>query len=68
MATYSVVHDRDGSRSWGVVVADLADGSRCYARVTDTAILDDMETSEWVGTTVDLDTDGQVNRVVGAHR
>ena len=68
VATYSVVHDRDGSRAWGLVVADLPDGTRCYARVTDRRAAGRHGGSEWVGATVQLDTDDEVNRVVGAHR
>jgi acetyl-CoA C-acetyltransferase len=63
VATYSVVHHRDGSRAWGLAVCDLPDGQRCYARVEDADLLADMEANEWVGATVDLVSDGTVNRV-----
>ena len=33
VATYSVVHGRDGGAEWGLAVCDLPDGGRCYARV-----------------------------------
>lgn len=65
VATYSVVHDRDGARAWGLAVCDLPGGDRCYARVDDTDLLAELEATEWVGTAVDLVTDGTVNRVAG---
>ena len=63
VATYSVVHARDGAPEWGLAVCDLADGSRCYARVDDRDLLASIETTEWVGEGVDLVADGRVNRV-----
>jgi acetyl-CoA C-acetyltransferase len=57
VATYSVVHDRSGDPQWALVVADLPDGRRCYARVVDVELLQAMETDEWVGREVEL-TDG----------
>ena len=49
---YSVVHDRSGVPEWGLVVGETADGSRCYGRVEDGTVLDEMERQEWVGRTV----------------
>jgi acetyl-CoA C-acetyltransferase len=63
VCTYSVIHARDGAPEWGLAVCELADGSRCYARVDDPELLATMESTEWVGTTVQLVADGQVNRV-----
>jgi acetyl-CoA C-acetyltransferase len=63
VAAYSVVHDRDGSASWGLAVCDLADGSRTYGRCEDADLLAAWEAEEWVGRAVELETDGRVNRV-----
>jgi acetyl-CoA C-acetyltransferase len=63
VVTYSVIHGRDGAAETGLAVCDLPDGTRTYARVDDTALLAEMETTEWVGTAVDLQTDGRRNTV-----
>lgn len=65
VATYSVVHGRDGAPEWGLAVCDLPDGARCYARVDEPSLLEAMEASEWVGAPVELVADGPVNRVKG---
>jgi acetyl-CoA C-acetyltransferase len=57
VATYSVVHDRSGEARWALIVAELADGSRCYAKALDHDLLAAMEAEEWVGRSVQL-TDG----------
>jgi acetyl-CoA C-acetyltransferase len=54
VATYSVVHGRDGAPEWGLAVCDLPDGQRAYAKVLDPALLAAMEATEWVGTRVEL--------------
>ncbi len=54
VATYSVVHGRDGGAESGLAVCDLPDGSRTYARVEDAEVLALMEATEWVGTEVVL--------------
>jgi acetyl-CoA C-acetyltransferase len=54
VATYAVVHDRDGERKWALAVCDLSDGTRGYAKVLDDGVLADMEADEWVGATVHL--------------
>jgi acetyl-CoA C-acetyltransferase len=46
---YTVQHDRDGNPSVGIVAARLANGRRCWANVTDTAVLDRIEQQEFVG-------------------
>jgi acetyl-CoA C-acetyltransferase len=61
IAAYSVVHGRDGSAEWGVAICDLPDGTRCYARMEDD--LDAAEREEWIGRTVAINADGDVNRV-----
>ncbi len=48
VATYSVVHGRGGPE-WGLVIVDLADGTRGYGRVDDPDLLVAMEADEWVG-------------------
>jgi len=63
VAAYSVVHGRDGSPEWGLVVADLPDGTRAYGRVEGGSDLAAMEAEEWVGREVQATPDGQVNRV-----
>jgi acetyl-CoA C-acetyltransferase len=61
VAAYSVVHGRDGRAEWGVAICDLPDGTRCYARFEDG--FEDAESSEWIGRTVSLKADGEVNRL-----
>ena len=64
VASYSVVHGRDGAAQWGLVVADLPDGTRAYGRAEDASVLALAEETEWVGQPVEFDAgqDG-VNRV-----
>ncbi|HEY5886991.1 MAG TPA: hypothetical protein VIT24_04645, partial [Acidimicrobiales bacterium] len=61
VATYSVIHGRDGAAESGLAVVDLPDGTRGYARVDDAALLAEMEATEWVGAPVELTTDGTRN-------
>jgi acetyl-CoA C-acetyltransferase len=63
VASYTVAHGRDGGPEWGLVVADLADGSRAYGRVADADLLADLEAREWVGQPIELVSDGDVNLV-----
>ena len=64
IATYSVVHGRDGGPEWGLVVVDLPGGtSRAYGRVEDPDALAQLEAEELVGATVTLVPDGNVNQV-----
>ena len=65
VAAYSVVHGRDGDPEWGVLVCDVADGGRAYARLGDDHALREAETTELVGarvrlvpTDIDLPTGG----------
>jgi hypothetical protein len=63
VAAYSVVHSREGPE-WGLVVCDLPEGARCYARVDDLSLMREMEASEWVGRDVKLVDAGKgVNRI-----
>ena len=48
--TYTVVHDRDGAPTVGIVVARLADDRRCWANIRDRAVLERIEESEFIGT------------------
>jgi acetyl-CoA C-acetyltransferase len=62
--TYTVLHGRDGQPDWGLVVCDVADGSRCYGRIADRELLDELERVECVGRSVQLETnDSKVNEV-----
>ena len=65
VAAYSVVHGRDGLPEWGLIVAEVDGGARCYGRVDDPDMLVTMELDEWVGQRVVLRSgDDKVNRVV----
>ncbi len=62
VAAYTVLHGRDGAPEWGVLVCDLPDGSRCYARLEDADDLAGAEQEELVGRTVHLSSgEGGVN-------
>ena len=61
VVTYTVAHGRDGAPDWGLIIADLPDRTRAYAKVTDPSLLADAESRELVGTTVTLTTDGTLN-------
>ncbi len=63
VAAYSIAHDADGP-DFGVVVVDLPDGGRAYAKVIDAALMVDAETEELVGRAVTLTTDGKSNVAV----
>ena len=63
VATYSVVHGREGA-SFGVAICDLQGGDRCYARVDDPSLMADMQARDWVGRDVVLvDAGNGVNRI-----
>ena len=66
LATYSVMHGRDGHPAWGLAICDLPAGGRCYAKVLDPELLADLEVEEWVGRSIHLvsgDHDGLVPNV-----
>lgn len=64
VASYTVAHGRDGSPEWGLVIVDLADGTRAYGKVEDAGLLVEMEAREFVGETIQLVAiDGGVNLV-----
>src|SRR5262249_36557761 len=54
VATYTVMHDREGHPSHGAAICDLPGGARCYARVEERGLLEDAERMEWVGRTVEI--------------
>jgi acetyl-CoA C-acetyltransferase len=56
VGAYSVVHGRDGQPEWGLLVCDLAGGTRTYAQVRDSDLCLAAESTELVGTTVQLET------------
>jgi acetyl-CoA C-acetyltransferase len=54
VATYSVVHGRDGGPEWGLVVCDLPGGERAYGRIVDPELLRSAEVDELVGAKLSL--------------
>jgi acetyl-CoA C-acetyltransferase len=62
--TYTVIHGRDGAPETGVAVCALPDGTRTYAKLDDAGLLAEVEAVEWVGTKVELATDGGRNHVL----
>ncbi len=63
VATYSVVHGRDGAPDWAALVCDLppegGSAARCYARLSDPGALSEAERTELIGRPVQLvPTDG----------
>ncbi len=63
VAAYTVAHGRDGAAEWGLAIADLPEGDRCYVRIDDPGLLAEMEATEWVGADVDLVSADGVNSV-----
>jgi acetyl-CoA C-acetyltransferase len=64
VVTYTVLHGRDGAPEWGLAVCDLPEGDRCYAKVLDAGLLEEIERVEWVGASIELVAgDGGVNLV-----
>jgi acetyl-CoA C-acetyltransferase len=56
-------HGRDGAPESVLVVAELPDGSRCYARTSDAGLMKDALSRELVGQPVTLTTDGRTTSV-----
>ncbi|HTD50061.1 MAG TPA: acetyl-CoA synthetase [Acidimicrobiia bacterium] len=54
VSAYSVVHGRDGSPEWALLVCDLPSGDRTYAQARAVELCIDAETTELVGRTVTL--------------
>jgi acetyl-CoA C-acetyltransferase len=62
VATYSVLHGRDGEPESALLVCDLPDGGRCYAKLEGgAATLRDAESTELVGRSVTLTPEGGIN-------
>jgi acetyl-CoA C-acetyltransferase len=61
--TYSVLHGRDGGPDSALLVCDLPDGRRCYAKLDgDSTTLAGAEREELIGQRVTLSPDGGINR------
>ncbi len=54
VSAYSVVHARDGAPQWGLLVCDIGDGTRTYARLEDVDACRAAEREELVGRRVRL--------------
>jgi len=54
VSAYSVVHGRDGSPEWALLICDLPSGARVYAQARAVELCVDAETTELVGRTVTL--------------
>ena len=63
VATYSVLHGRDGGPERALLVCDLPGGGRCYALLDGgAAALADAEAEELIGRTVTLTPADGINR------
>jgi acetyl-CoA C-acetyltransferase len=51
---YSVVHGREGSPEWALLVCDVPGGARTYAQVREADLCAEAEATELVGRTVSL--------------
>ena len=56
VASYSVVHGREGGPEWALLVCDLPGGRRTYARSDDVDACAEAERAELVGTQVRLES------------
>jgi len=54
VCAYSVVHGRDGTPEWALLVCDVPGGARTYAQVREPDLCAEAETAELVGRTVQL--------------
>ena len=61
IAAYTVNHSQDGAPSHALLVCDIDDATRCYARATEPGLLQALEAEEWVGRQVSLHMQGDVN-------
>lgn len=58
-----VQYSREGEPAIGVLTALTPDGRRALANCTDRSVLASMVEEEWAGRSIELTTDGQVNRL-----
>jgi acetyl-CoA C-acetyltransferase len=63
IASYTVHHGRDGEPTDALLVCDVDDRTRCYAKSRDANLLQSLEAHEWVGAEVGLVTVDGVNVV-----
>ena len=61
----AVQFNREGAPALGLLATLTPDGRRALANCTDPSALASITTEEWAGRTVELATDGSVNRVAG---
>lgn len=61
--TSTILYNREGEPAVGVLATLTPDGHRALANSTDPSVLSSMVTEEWAGRTVELITDGTVNRL-----
>jgi acetyl-CoA C-acetyltransferase len=62
VATYTVLHGRDGGPDAALLVCDLPDGGRCYAKLDpDDGVLTGAETDELIGRAVTLVPENGIN-------
>jgi acetyl-CoA C-acetyltransferase len=62
VATYSVLHGRDGAPERALLVCDLPEGARCYAQLDGgAALLESVERDELVGRAVKLTPNDGIN-------
>ncbi len=63
--TYTVLHERDGTPSSGIVIGRLIDGPRFIANTPeDRVLLEELTTTEGVGRTGKVENAGETNRFV----
>ncbi|MCA1843098.1 MAG: hypothetical protein LC792_07875, partial [Actinobacteria bacterium] len=63
--TSTVLYNREGEPALGIMAALTPDGRRALANSTDPSTMKSMVTEEWAGRSVELITDGTVNRLAG---
>ncbi len=59
---YTVLHSK--TERHALAVCELEDGSRCYARCDNPAMVNAMECDEWVGRAVQLRCENSINTIV----
>jgi acetyl-CoA C-acetyltransferase len=60
-----VQYNREGGPALGVLTTLTPDGRRALANTADPSVLGSMVSEEWAGRSVELTTDGTVNRLAG---